>query len=58
MQTVAAITYFAHVTSYLDGVTVDHHKYDAAGVCCTADTKVQEVFLQTGGQDKGLFTGT
>lgn len=55
-QHVRTVTSSAHITSHLDGVTVDHHKYDAAGVCCTADTEVQEVLLQAGGQDEGLFT--
>lgn len=27
-------------SSYLYGITVNHHKYDAAGVCCTVNTKV------------------
>lgn len=45
-----------NASSHLYGITVNHHKYDAAGVCCTANTKVQEVVLQTGRQDQWLFT--
>lgn len=51
----ATITSSARVTSHLDGVAVDHHEYDAAGVCDAADAEVQDVVLHAGGQDEGLY---
>lgn len=41
-------------TSYLYGITVHHHKYDAAGVRCAAHAKVQQVVHQTWGQNQWL----
>lgn len=54
-QNVAIVTSAGHGTAHLDGVAVDDHEYDAAGVGGAADAEVQDVLLHTRGQDKGLF---
>lgn len=54
-QNVAIVTSAGHGTAHLDGVAVDDHEYDAAGVGGAADAEVQDVLLHTGGQDEGLF---
>lgn len=54
MGLINVLSCFEQGRSHLYGITVNHHKYDAAGVCLTANTKVQEVLLQTGRQDQWL----
>lgn len=56
MNTVVTHTRCGVDIAHLYGVTVHHHKYDAAGMCGTAHAKVQGVVFQTWGQNQRLVT--